>query len=101
MSTALLPASVRLVLRAPDPGLRIAGAPVDPTDPVVVRLVADLAATMRRSPGCVGLAAPQIGVPVHVFVVDVTGHPKTVTCHGFLALCNARVVDASQWRPGY
>jgi peptide deformylase len=100
MSTALLPASVRLVLRAPDPGLRIAGAPVDPADPVVVRLVADLAATMRRSPGCVGLAAPQIGVPVHVFVVDVTGHPKTVTCHGFLALCNARVVDASQWRPG-
>jgi peptide deformylase len=100
MSTVVLPASVRPVLRAPDPALHIAGAPVDPTDPGTVRLVADLAATMRRSPGCVGLAAPQVGVALHVFVVDVTGHPKTVTCHGFLALCNARLVAASRWRSG-
>jgi peptide deformylase len=68
--------------------------------PETVRLAADLAATMRISPGCVGLAAPQIGVSAQVFTVDVTGHPKARTCHGELVLCNARIVEASQWQKG-
>ena len=66
-------------------------APVDPTDPAIVQLAADLVATMRVSPGCVGLAAPQVGVGAQVFVVDVTEHPKTATV--------ARHVRAVQ-RPG-
>ena len=45
---------VRAVLRAPDSFLITVGEPVDPVDPVTVRLVADLLATMRTSPGCVG-----------------------------------------------
>ena len=73
---------------------------MDPADPEIVQLAADLIATMRVSPGCVGLAAPQVGVSAQVFVVDVTEHPKTATCHGPFALCNARVVEASRWRPG-
>ncbi len=93
-------ASVRPVLRAPAPVLGTAGGPVDPTAPEVAALVADLLATMAVSPGCVGLAAPQIGVPARVFVVDVTGHPKTRTCHGAFALCNAEVVSASKWEKG-
>jgi peptide deformylase len=35
-----------------------------------------------------------------VFVVDVTGHPKTRTCHGPFALCNAEVVEATRWEKG-
>ena len=92
--------SVRPVLRAPDPVLATPGTEVDPTDPATVRLAEDLVATMRVSPGCVGLAAPQIGVAVHVFAVDVTGHPKARTVHGTFVLCNARVVEASQWSRG-
>src|SRR5262249_54671801 len=88
---------LRPVLRAPHPVLSALGAPVDPYHPATVRLAGDLAATMPGSPGCVGLAAPQVGVAVQVFVVDVTGHPRAHTCHGLLALCNARVVEASQW----
>jgi peptide deformylase len=65
-----------------------------------VGLVADLFATMAVSPGCVGLAAPQIGVSARVFVVDVSAHPKTRTCHGPFALCNAEVVTASKWEKG-
>ena len=42
------------------------------------QLAADLVATMRASPGCVGLAAPQLGVAARVFVLDVTGHPRPV-----------------------
>jgi peptide deformylase len=76
------------------------GAPVEPDDPATLRLVADLVATMRVSPGCVGLAAQQLGQPVQVLVVDVTGHPKVRTCHGLLALCNARLVAASRWSKG-
>ncbi len=91
---------VRPVVVAPEPALGRVGAEVDPTDPEVVRLTADLVATMRVSPGCVGLAAPQVGVSAQVFVVDVVGHPKASTVHGTFALCNAKVVEASRWRPG-
>ena len=50
------------VVRAPAPVLSTPGGAVDPTSPEVVQLAADLVATMRVSPGCVGLAAPQVGV---------------------------------------
>jgi peptide deformylase len=92
--------TVRPVVHAPAGVLSAAGDPVDPVDPDVVALVADLFATMAVSPGCVGLAASQVGVPARVFVVDVSGHPKTRTCHGAFALCNAEVVSASRWEKG-
>ena len=41
-------------------------------------LAADLVATMRVSPGCVGLAAPQIGVGRRAFAMDVSGHRMVV-----------------------
>jgi peptide deformylase len=62
----------------------------------VVQLCADLVATMRISPGCVGLAAPQVGVPAKVFCVDVSAHPKTRTTHGLIVLVNAEIVEASR-----
>jgi len=58
-------------------------------------LIADLVETMRVSPACVGLAAPQIGVNQRVIVVDVTGHPKTRTCHGLVCLIDPVIVDTS------
>jgi peptide deformylase len=62
----------------------------------VIQLAADLIATMRVSPGCVGLAAPQVGVAAQVFSLDVSHHPKTRTCHGTFVLCNAVVVESSR-----
>ena len=91
---------VRPVATAPATVLSTPGEDVDPADPATVQLAADLVATMRVSPGCVGLAAPQLGVSARIFVVDVTQHPKTVTTHGTFVLCNAAVVEASRWRPG-
>jgi len=73
---------------------------VDPTAPDVVALAADLLATQRAAPGCVGLAAPQVGVALRVFSLDVTGHPKALTCHGPLVLANPVVVQASRWERG-
>ena len=91
---------IRPVVVAPAAVLGEKGAEVDPTDPDIVKLADDLLETMRVSPGCVGLAAPQVGVPAQVFVVDVTGHPKARTCHGPFVLCNARIEEASQWQKG-
>jgi peptide deformylase len=88
--------AVRDVVRAPAGVLSTRGATVDPTSAEVVRLAADLVATMRVSPGCVGLAAPQVGVGAKVFCVDVSAHPKTRGHHGTFVLCNAEVVESSR-----
>ena len=76
--------------------LSAVGATVDPSDAAVIQLAADLVATMRVSPGCVGLAAPQVGESVKVFCVDVSAHPKTRDHHGTFVLCNAEVLEASR-----
>ncbi|TWG95096.1 peptide deformylase [Nocardioides sp. J9] len=84
------------VVTAPAGVLSERGADVDPTAADMVQLAADLVATMRVSPGCVGLAANQVGVGVRMFCVDVTEHPKTRTHHGTFVLCNAEVVASSR-----
>jgi peptide deformylase len=88
------------VVTAPASVLSTIGDEVDPTDPSILRLAADLIATMRVSPGCVGLAAPQVGVGVQVFAVDVTQHPKVAITHGAFVLCNAKIIEASRWKAG-
>ena len=85
--------SVREVLRLPERVLKLrsdelAGRTAD-------ELIADLVETMRASPACVGLAAPQIGVNQRVIVVDVTDHPKTKSCHGLVCLIDPVIVDTS------
>jgi peptide deformylase len=91
---------VREVLRAPAAGLAARSEDVDPLAPEVVSLAADLLATQRVSPGCVGLAAPQVGLRWRVFSLDVTGHPKARTCHGAVVLANPVVVTATRWEKG-
>ena len=83
-------------MRAPDPVLATVGERIDPADPEWVQLAADLVATMRVSPGCVGLAAQQVGVAARIFCVDVSAHPKARIHHGTFVLCNAEVVEASR-----
>jgi peptide deformylase len=83
---------LRPVVPAPDPVLSTPAQEVDPTDDAVVQLCDDLVATMRAQPGCVGLAAPQIGAGLRAFVVDVTGHRKARSCHGLVVLVNPRLL---------
>lgn len=84
---------IRPVVRLPERVLKqraeAAGEAVD------AGLIDDLIETMKASPACVGLAAPQIGVSQRVIVVDVTKHPKTTECHGLVALIDPAIVDAS------
>jgi peptide deformylase len=88
------------VVTAPATVLSSIGDEVNPTDPVIAQLAADLIATMKVSPGCVGLAAPQVGVGAQLFCVNVVGHPKAATTHGTFALCNAKIIEASRWKAG-
>lgn len=93
----LLPAGRILpTVRAPAQILSDPCAEVDPLDPTIVQLAADLLATMAGSPGCVGLAASQVGAGLRAFCLDVSAHPKTRTCHGKFVLLNATVEQASR-----
>lgn len=84
------------VVTAPADVLSTPCIDVDPLDPAVVQLAADLLATQRVSPGCVGLAANQVGVGWRVFSLDVSQHPKARIHHGEYVLVNATVEAASR-----
>ena len=92
--------SVRTVVATPDPVLAQPANEVDPTDAATVQLADDLVETMRVSPGCVGLAATQIGVASRVFCLDVTGHKKAVSVAGLVVLVNPRLVAAADFASG-
>jgi peptide deformylase len=62
---------IRPILRYGDRTLHEPARNVDAVTSETGRLVADLIDTMYAAPG-IGLAAPQIGVPLRVFVVDIS-----------------------------
>ena len=62
--------AIRSILRYPDKRLRIKAEAVGALTDAVRDLCEDMAETMYAAPG-VGLAAPQIGVSLKVFVIDV------------------------------
>jgi peptide deformylase len=55
----------------------------------------DLVDTMRASAGCVGLAAPQIGVPLRIAVVDVRSHRLMTSSNGLVVLANAELLEGA------
>ncbi|HEX3393442.1 MAG TPA: peptide deformylase [Acidimicrobiales bacterium] len=87
--------AVRPVLELPDPILKRRSEPIGRVHAVALELATDLVDTMRATVACVGLAAPQIGIGLRAFVVDVTGHGKARSCHGELVLFDPEVVAAS------
>jgi peptide deformylase len=84
---------VRPVLALPHTVLQQPSLPVDKIDDDARALGVDLVDTMRVSPGCVGLAAPQIGVALRAFCIDVTGHKRAQTTHGLIVLFNPQIVE--------
>lgn len=76
----------------PDPVLSTPAAPVTTFGPDTRALAEDLLDTMRASSHSVGIAAPQIGVGLRAFALDITGHKKAKSCHGEFVLINPEVV---------
>lgn len=84
--------AVRKVLLYPDPTLKRVCDPA-PEGAELDALVTDLVDTMRSFPGCVGIAAPQIGAEVCVAVIDLTGHKKAPeSVHGLTVLIDPVVL---------
>ena len=62
---------IRSIVKFGHSQLHAAAAPVTEIDEVVATMARDMVETMHAAPG-IGLAAPQIGVPLRVFVVDLS-----------------------------
>jgi peptide deformylase len=86
--------AVRPVVRLPEAVLTRVARPVEGIDAAARALAEDLVDTMRASPACVGLAAPQVGVGLRAFAVDVSRHKKATRHHGEFVLFNPVVLVA-------
>ena len=68
-------------------------APSGPARPDA-QLATDLIDTMRASPGCIGLAAPQVGVATRAFAIDLSVLRRPVPTHGLGGLFEPEVLVA-------
>jgi peptide deformylase len=82
------------ILQFPDPRLKEKSDPVTGVTAEVSAFIDDLLETMRASPGCVGIAAPQVGVARRIIVVDVSAHRRggQEENHGLLVLVNPEIL---------
>ncbi|MEE8318837.1 MAG: peptide deformylase [Dehalococcoidales bacterium] len=58
------------IRKLPDPVLRQKAKRVRDIDGSINRLIDDMIETMHAEPGRAGLAAPQVGVPLRVIIID-------------------------------
>jgi peptide deformylase len=63
--------ALRPIVKWGDPVLHAPSAPVKEIDGTISALVGDMVETMYAAPG-IGLAAPQVGVPLRVIVIDLS-----------------------------
>jgi peptide deformylase len=80
------------VLEYPDPALRKATSEVSEFGDALKKLVTDMWETMYLSKG-VGLAAPQVGRPVKLFVADWEGNRRVVANPSIVEAEGAERVD--------
>jgi peptide deformylase len=85
---------IRPVVLLPETVLTTMAKPVTEFGADTRALADDLLDTMRASSHSVGIAAPQIGVGIRAFSLDITGHRKAQSCHGEVVLFNPEVVLA-------
>jgi peptide deformylase len=90
--------ALRDILLYPNPILRQPCAPVLPEEiasPRIQQIIRDMVETMYHHEGTVGLAAPQIGEPIQILVMDST--VKTTRDRLFVMI-NPTIVQQSQWK---
>jgi peptide deformylase len=91
--------AIRPILEYPDPKLREVARPVVEVDDSIRKLVEDMAETMYAAPG-VGLAAPQVGESLRIFVIDTADENEP---SGFRAYINPEILEtvgAQAWKEG-
>src|ERR1700759_455608 len=75
--------TVRPILIAPDPRLKVVSTPVEKVDPEIRKLAEEMADSMYAADG-IGLAAVQIGVPKRVIVMDLDQKDGKKDWRGFI-----------------
>lgn len=81
---------IRPILRFGEQALHQPATPVTDITPDVQQLIDDMVQTMYAAPG-IGLAATQVGVPLRIFVADVSsGHNQA----DLIAFINPKLVEA-------
>jgi peptide deformylase len=92
---------IRDIVLVPDARLKTLCPAVETFDAELERVVRDLEDTMRAAPGCVGIAAPQIGEMVRVALVDTSVHRKFgAESQGYFILVNPSIVASEGERLG-
>jgi len=75
------------ILVYPDERLRQVSQLVKAIDNKIVSFISDLEETLNSLPGCVGIAAPQVGFFERIVIVDISSRPQHKN-HGHLVLIN-------------
>lgn len=78
------------ILTLPDERLRRVSEPVRVFDDELQAFIDDLEETRRAGPAAVGIAAPQVGRPQRIVILDVSGK-KGIPNHGHLVLVNPEI----------
>jgi peptide deformylase len=81
------------ILIYPHPELKKISTAVVEMDSATRQLIEDLTETLYASPGCVGIAAPQVGALVRIVIVDASRNPRFPSQHGQLILINPVVIE--------
>ncbi len=82
--------AVRPICAFPEAVLRQKAQEVDTIDDELQQLIDDMIETMYAAPG-IGLAAPQVGISLRLFVVDVTGGKEI---NGLQAYINPEIISS-------
>jgi peptide deformylase len=80
---------IRPILKYGDDVLHDTARPVEVVTEGIRRLVDDMVETMYAAPG-IGLAAPQVGQPLRIFVVDLSAGRDP---HGLIVMINPEFVE--------
>ena len=80
---------IRPILKYGDDVLHDTARPVEVVTEEIQRLVDDMTETMYAAPG-IGLAAPQVGLPLRIFVVDLSAGRDP---HGLIVMINPEFVE--------
>lgn len=84
------------IITYPDERLKIPSLEVVDFGKELEAFLQDLIHTMKSSPGCVGIASPQVGIHKRIILVDTSNskHKENKVSHGFMVLINPRIVQA-------
>lgn len=85
------------ILVYPDPVLKMVSAKVDEITAELSEFIQDLLETMLASPGCVGIAAPQVGCLKRIIAIDASRSPKCTDSRGQMLLINP-VIESEEGR---